>query len=109
LILNRYQYSCLLEHREMDVKQSPSNHNGDQTQLQQGSEDGNSPEPAVGQKRKRIRASRACETCRARKVKCNEQNPCSNCVRMSSPQFKAHYLGQGIPCRYAGGLGADQQ
>jgi len=51
------------------------------TEQQQISDDGNSPEPATGQKRKRIRASRACETCRARKVKCNEQNPCSNCVR----------------------------
>jgi Fungal Zn(2)-Cys(6) binuclear cluster domain len=47
-----------------------------------GSDDDNSPEPSAGQKRKRVRASRACETCRSRKVKCNEQNPCSNCVSM---------------------------
>jgi hypothetical protein len=54
-----------------------------QQQQQQMSDDGNSPDPATGQKRKRIRASRACETCRARKVKCNEENPCSNCIRNS--------------------------
>jgi hypothetical protein len=66
----------------MDLTASPSYRNNSEQQPTIDDDDANSPEPAAGQKRKRIRASRACETCRARKVKCNEQNPCSNCLRM---------------------------
>ena len=67
-----------------------------------------SPEPTIGQKRKRTRASRACDTCHARKVKCNEQNPCSNCLRKISVKTKClQLIGQQITCRYGGGVVAD--
>lgn len=36
-----------------------------------------------GQKRKRLRAVLVCGYCRRRKVKCDRQLPCSNCVRMN--------------------------
>lgn len=36
----------------------------------------------AGQKRKRLRAVLVCTYCRRRKVKCDRQLPCSNCVRM---------------------------
>ena len=70
----------------MERASSPYGNSLQQQQQQQhhpGSDEAGSPDPATGQKRKRIRASRACEMCRSRKVKCNEQNPCSNCIRMS--------------------------
>jgi hypothetical protein len=34
--------------------------------------------------RNRPRASHACQRCRARKAKCDQSQPCSNCVRYSS-------------------------
>lgn len=37
---------------------------------------------SAGQKRKRLRAVLVCTYCRRRKVKCDRQLPCSNCVRM---------------------------
>lgn len=78
LKLANHQTRCM---KAETMDRSTSSPYASHTEQQQISDDGNSPEPATGQKRKRIRASRACETCRARKVKCNEQNPCSNCIR----------------------------
>ncbi|KAJ9608056.1 hypothetical protein H2200_007044 [Cladophialophora chaetospira] len=38
-----------------------------------------------GQKRRRPRAARACEFCRAKKYRCDEQAPCSRCKRRDQP------------------------
>jgi Fungal specific transcription factor domain/Fungal Zn(2)-Cys(6) binuclear cluster domain len=44
-----------------------------------------SPSAAVEQKsRKRPRAARACESCRAKKYKCDEDYPCSQCRKLKS-------------------------
>jgi hypothetical protein len=40
-------------------------------------------EPPAGP-RNRPRASHACQRCRAKKAKCDQSQPCSNCVRYSS-------------------------
>jgi len=36
-------------------------------------------EESPGERKKR--ASHACDSCRVKKVKCNEERPCTNCVR----------------------------
>ncbi|OCL09446.1 hypothetical protein AOQ84DRAFT_404582 [Glonium stellatum] len=41
--------------------------------------------PSAGQKRKRLpQASLACESCRARKAKCDQARPCSSCTRQGT-------------------------
>ena len=55
----------------------------------QGSRSANSPMATVarvaGQKRRRPRAARACESCRAKKYRCDERDPCSKCERRNTP------------------------
>ena len=47
-----------------------------------------SPVAAIEQKsRKRPRAARACESCRAKKYKCDEDYPCAQCRRLKSNCF----------------------
>lgn len=41
-------------------------------------------QPPAGGPRNRPRASHACQRCRAKKAKCDQNQPCSNCVRCSS-------------------------
>ncbi|EXJ63689.1 hypothetical protein A1O7_00024 [Cladophialophora yegresii CBS 114405] len=43
------------------------------------------PSPLVGSKRKRPRAARACEFCRAKKHRCDELLPCSRCKKRNRP------------------------
>lgn len=51
-------------------------------------------EPSPGQKRKRApRALIACETCRSRKLRCDQASPCSHCVRLQQP---CNYRSPGI-------------
>jgi len=51
---------------------------------------------------RRKRASHACELCRVKKVKCDEQRPCSNCVRTSNLTSRWLMLGQNLECQYPG-------
>lgn len=49
-----------------------------------------SSDAAADRKRKRPRAARACDLCRSKKYKCDEQEPCTQCRK------------QNIPCKYQG-------
>jgi len=49
-----------------------------------------SSDAALDRKRKRPRAARACDLCRSKKYKCDEQEPCTQCRK------------QNIPCIYQG-------
>jgi hypothetical protein len=66
---------CKLNFRRIGVEMAQSNESAvpDVTQGQ----------PPAGP-RNRPRASHACQRCRAKKAKCDQSQPCSNCVRYSS-------------------------
>lgn len=57
--------------------------NGRNMHGRQGSRDLASDTPTSLGRRNLPRASHACEWCRTKKVRCNQQQPCSNCIKHS--------------------------
>src|SRR5271169_5739007 len=51
------------------------------------------PPSSPGERRKR--ASHACDSCRTKKVKCNEERPCANCIRKNPCPFKRFSYSKG--------------